>query len=56
MDEADLLGHRIGIMSQGRLHCSGSSIFLKSRLGVGYHLNISVAPDADAEFIDQLIV
>ena len=31
MDEADLLGDRIGIMSEGRLICCGSSLFLKNR-------------------------
>ncbi len=31
MDEADLLGDRIAIMADGRLKCSGSSLFLKSR-------------------------
>ncbi|KAH9599662.1 ABC transporter-like [Trypanosoma melophagium] len=51
MDEADLLGHRIGIMNEGRLQCSGSSIFLKSRLGLGYSMAISVRPDADVEEI-----
>ena len=30
-DEADLLGDRIAIMAEGRLCCSGSSLFLKSR-------------------------
>ena len=30
-DEADLLGDRIAIMSEGKLRCSGSSLFLKSR-------------------------
>ena len=30
-DEADLLGDRIAIMAEGRLMCSGSSLFLKSR-------------------------
>ena len=30
-DEADLLGDRIAIMAEGRLSCSGSSLFLKSR-------------------------
>ena len=30
-DEADLLGDRIAIMAEGRLRCSGSSLFLKSR-------------------------
>ncbi|XQJ25440.1 ATP-binding cassette subfamily A, member 1, putative [Leishmania guyanensis] len=56
MDEADLLGHKIGIMSQGCLKCSGSSLFLKSRLGVGYTMNISVNPEVEAEDIDRFIV
>ena len=30
-DEADLLGDRIAIMGDGRLICSGSSLFLKSK-------------------------
>ena len=30
-DEADLLGDRIAIMAEGKLKCSGSSLFLKSR-------------------------
>ncbi|CAC9461754.1 ATP-binding cassette protein subfamily A, member 6 [Leishmania infantum JPCM5] len=56
MDEADLLGHKIGIMSRGRMQCSGSSMFLKSRLGVGYNIVISVDPEVDAEAIDRLVV
>ena len=31
MDEADYLGDRIGIMSQGKLQCCGSSVFLKNK-------------------------
>eukprot|EP01135_Chromosphaera_perkinsii_P001854 Nk52_evm3s212 gene=Nk52_evmTU3s212 len=38
MDEADLLGDRIAIIANGRLRCVGSSLFLKSHYGVGYHL------------------
>ncbi|KAI4904249.1 hypothetical protein NFI96_031778 [Prochilodus magdalenae] len=38
MDEADLLGDRIAIISQGKLCCCGSSLFLKARLGTGYYL------------------
>ncbi|XP_019618294.1 PREDICTED: ATP-binding cassette sub-family A member 1-like [Branchiostoma belcheri] len=40
MDEADLLGDRIGIISQGKLRCCGSSLFLKSRYGNGYYLTL----------------
>lgn len=40
MDEADILGDRIGIMSHGKITALGSSIFLKSKFGVGYNLTI----------------
>jgi len=38
MDEADILGDRIAIISNGQLQCCGSSLFLKSTFGEGYHL------------------
>ena len=38
MDEADVLGDRIGIMSRGQLQCLGSSTFLKHTFGAGYKL------------------
>eukprot|EP00658_Telonema_sp_P-2_P006414 TRINITY_DN12438_c0_g1_i3.p1 TRINITY_DN12438_c0_g1~~TRINITY_DN12438_c0_g1_i3.p1 ORF type:complete len:2202 (+),score=596.20 TRINITY_DN12438_c0_g1_i3:221-6826(+) len=41
MDEADLLGDRIAIMSEGKLSCCGDSLFLKKRFGLGYHLTVS---------------
>ncbi|KAM4628696.1 phospholipid-transporting ATPase ABCA1 [Polymixia lowei] len=40
MDEADLLGDRIAIISQGKLCCCGSPLFLKDRLGSGYYLTV----------------
>uniref|UniRef100_A0A8V1AE68 P-type phospholipid transporter n=2 Tax=Gallus gallus TaxID=9031 RepID=A0A8V1AE68_CHICK len=40
MDEAELLGDRIAIISQGRLRCCGSPLFLKARLGTGYYLTL----------------
>ena len=40
MDEADVLGDRIGIMDKGKLVCLGSSLFLKNRYGAGYKLNL----------------
>jgi len=40
MDEADVLGDRIGIMAKGNLMCLGSSLFLKNRFGVGYKLTL----------------
>ena len=43
MDEADLLGDRIGIMARGKLKCVGTSIFLKSKYGVGLQLRFEGA-------------
>uniref|UniRef100_A0A8B9HSE8 ABC transporter domain-containing protein n=1 Tax=Astyanax mexicanus TaxID=7994 RepID=A0A8B9HSE8_ASTMX len=40
MDEADLLSDRVAIISQGRLHCCGSPLFLKSMLGAGFYLTL----------------
>ena len=40
MDEADILGDRIGIMNEGELVCLGSPLFLKNRFGLGYTLTI----------------
>lgn len=40
MDEADILGDRIGIMVNGSMTCLGSSSFLKDKFGVGYNLTI----------------
>ncbi|XP_075973502.1 ATP binding cassette subfamily A member 3 [Anticarsia gemmatalis] len=40
MDEADVLGDRIAIMSGGRLQCVGTPYFLKKHYGIGYKLTI----------------
>ena len=40
MDEADILADRKAIVSQGQLQCYGSSLFLKSKYGLGYHLTM----------------
>ena len=42
MDEADYLGDNIGIMSDGSLVCSGSSVLLKNKYGDGYNLKIII--------------
>lgn len=40
MDEADILGDRIGIMAKGQLMCLGGSLFLKNRFGAGYKITM----------------
>ena len=42
MDEAEILGDRIGIMSQGKLVCLGTTSFLKQRYGAGAAINFEV--------------
>jgi ATP-binding cassette, subfamily A (ABC1), member 3 len=55
MDEADVLGDRIGIMNKGRLTTLGSSLFLKNRFGVGYNLNLVRESKERAEDFDSFI-
>lgn len=38
VDEADILGDRIAIMSNGELKAVGSSFYLKKNFGIGYRL------------------
>ncbi|KAF7230341.1 phospholipid-transporting ATPase ABCA1 isoform X1 [Nothobranchius furzeri] len=40
MDEADILGDRVAIISHGRMRCCGSSLFLKKSFGSGYYLTL----------------
>ena len=56
MDEADILGDRISIMAEGDVQCTGSSLFLKNRYGVGYNLVIAKKTRDLAPQIDKFIV
>jgi len=38
MDEADILADRKAIIHEGKLKCMGSSLFLKTKFGIGYYL------------------
>ena len=42
LDEAEYLGDRIGIMSDGKYLCSGTSSFLKSKYPCGFNLNFII--------------
>jgi ATP-binding cassette subfamily A (ABC1) protein 5 len=56
MDEADILADRKAVLNHGRVQCIGSSLFLKSRFGLGYHLNIvksRTAPQAALSAVVQ---
>ena len=49
LEEAEILGDRIVIMSDGKLRCSGSTLYLKSKFGAGYMLTITWNPHTNAE-------
>uniref|UniRef100_F7AI50 ABC transporter domain-containing protein n=1 Tax=Monodelphis domestica TaxID=13616 RepID=F7AI50_MONDO len=55
MDEADLLADRKVFISSGKLKCAGSSLFLKRKWGIGYHLSLHKNESCDSERITSLI-
>nr|APD26541.1 ATP-binding cassette transporter subfamily A member 5 X1 protein [Brachionus koreanus] len=52
MDEADILADRKAVISKGKLKCVGSSLYLKNRFGLGYHLNIIANENFDQEPVE----
>lgn len=50
MDEADLLGDRISIISNGQLQCCGTPLFLKRCFSKGYFLAVTKDDDSTAVF------
>ncbi|XP_017071938.1 phospholipid-transporting ATPase ABCA3 [Drosophila eugracilis] len=55
MDEADVLGDRIAILSEGRLQCQGTSFYLKRKFGNGYLLVCLMQTGCDVNNVTQLI-
>lgn len=49
MEEADVLGDRIAIMSHGEIKCLGTPLHLKNKYGDGYRINVTARPDAIEE-------
>ena len=49
LDEAEYLGDRIGIMSDGQFVCCGTSSFLKSKYPSGFNINLLVNSDKFTE-------
>jgi ABC-type multidrug transport system ATPase subunit len=44
MEEADALGDQVAIVAGGRLRANGTPLFLKSRFGAGYQINLLADP------------
>lgn len=54
MDEADILGDRVAIISHGRVCCCGSSLFLKKAYGRGYYLTVARANQEQVPAIKEV--
>ncbi|XP_014928146.2 ABC-type organic anion transporter ABCA8 isoform X1 [Acinonyx jubatus] len=55
MDEADILADRKVFLSSGKLKCAGSSLFLKKKWGIGYHLSLQLNEVCVQEKITSLV-
>ncbi|XP_075216775.1 phospholipid-transporting ATPase ABCA3-like isoform X2 [Lycorma delicatula] len=55
MEEADVLGDRIAIMDHGKVRCYGTSMFLKKVYGAGYFMTLLTKPQADSNFITDIV-
>lgn len=44
MEEADVLSDRIAVISDGKLQCVGTPLFLKNQFGDGYKVNLVCNP------------
>uniref|UniRef100_A0A674F8F1 Cholesterol transporter ABCA5 n=1 Tax=Salmo trutta TaxID=8032 RepID=A0A674F8F1_SALTR len=55
MDEADILADRKAVISQGQLKCVGSSLYLKTKCGVGYHLRMSIGERCEVDGVTSLV-
>ncbi|XP_066591826.1 cholesterol transporter ABCA5-like [Prorops nasuta] len=55
MDEADILADRKAVISKGKLRCCGSSLFLKNKFGIGYHLTLVLEGNAREHAIKRLV-
>ena len=50
------MADRIAIMARGSLVCYGSSLFLKSKFGAGYHVGIDVGRAANNEGLRERLL
>uniref|UniRef100_A0A7M4FP94 ATP-binding cassette sub-family A member 10-like n=1 Tax=Crocodylus porosus TaxID=8502 RepID=A0A7M4FP94_CROPO len=55
MHEADILADRKAFISHGKLKCVGSSLFLKKKWGIGYHLRMHTGELCHSEEMTSLV-
>lgn len=55
MEEADVLGDRIAIMTRGKVQCYGSPMFLKKQFGQGYTLTMTRGTSCNVQGTTKLV-
>jgi len=55
MDEADLIADRKMIISEGRISCLGSSLFLKNIFNMNYSLDVYAKDVKDCSLLDSIL-
>nr|XP_033816948.1 ATP-binding cassette sub-family A member 9-like isoform X2 [Geotrypetes seraphini] len=55
MDEADILADRKAVISNGKLKCIGSSLYLKRKWGIGYQLSMQIGESCDSDRMTSLV-
>ncbi|XP_049669091.1 ATP-binding cassette sub-family A member 9-like isoform X2 [Accipiter gentilis] len=55
MEEADVHADRKAFLANGRLQCVGSSLYLKRKWGIGYHLRMRINELCDPELTSSLV-
>uniref|UniRef100_A0A8C5QZ00 ATP binding cassette subfamily A member 5 n=1 Tax=Leptobrachium leishanense TaxID=445787 RepID=A0A8C5QZ00_9ANUR len=56
MEEADILADRKAVISQGTLKCIGTSLFLKSKWGVGYRLSMDITASCNVDCMTDMVM
>ena len=54
MEEADALADRVGIISDGKLKCVGTPLYLKNTFGDGYRVNIVCDPGNEHKIVELM--
>ncbi|XP_021270813.1 ATP-binding cassette sub-family A member 6-like isoform X2 [Numida meleagris] len=55
VEEADARADRKAFLSNGRLQCVGSSLYLKRKWGIGYHLRMCINDQCDPGLASSLV-
>lgn len=55
MDEADILADRKAIITRGKVKCVGSSLFLKNKFGLGYHLTMVMEENFEEKDVTDMV-